>query len=392
MVCLSACKALIHTVEEAGQWLTIAELAYQIDNVGAKVILVHPSKVEAVLEAAKKLNFPKDHIFQFSEVVMPPRDGILDWTAILTSAEEAEGWHWPELTPEQARSTIATVNYSSGTTGLPKGVRISHANLIANLEQSNFVNYVGCEHKRGIKETNVAFLPLYHAYGQLFTILIPIVRQTRVYIMSEFNLELYLDLIQQTRPTTLQLVPPILVLLTKRPEVKNYDLSSVETIISGAAPLSRELQKNIRDRFNVNVKQGWGMTEVTCSGITCAGDDVDETGSVGVLLPNMQARLLDDSGMDAAPGEPGELYLRGPQVCLGYWRNEEASKELLDPDGWLKTGDVAKYEASTRRFWIVDRKKELIKVNGMQVAPAELEAALLENKHVADAAVVGVTV
>lgn len=311
---------------------------------------------------------------------------------MLAPPQEAQHWRWPELTPGQARTTIASVNYSSGTTGLPKGVKISHANLIANVEQCDFINFVGCEAKRQLKETNVSFLPLYHAYGQLFTILLAARRRTNVYVMSEFNLELYLDLIQRVKPTTLQVVPPIVVMLSKRPEVAKYDLSSVEHIYCGAAPLSSKLQNEIRDRFNMNIKQGWGMTEVTTGAIMTAGDTVDKTGSVGLLLPNSQARLVDEDGKDVNLDQPGELYVRGPQVCLGYWRNQEASKELINPEGWLKTGDMAKYDSSTNRFWIVDRKKELIKVNGLQVAPAELEATLLENEHVADAAVVGVTV
>jgi acyl-CoA synthetase (AMP-forming)/AMP-acid ligase II len=264
---------------------------------------------------------------------------------------------------------------------------ISHSNLIANATQSLWMK----KHLKPEKpERWVGFLPLFHAYGQLYTMLMAVKSHTPVYIMKAFVYTDFLKVIQDYKITTLQVAPPVLVMLSKRPETKDYDLSSVDTIGSGAAPLSRELQNEVAKRFNVNIVQGWGMTEVTCGGITMPGGGVDNTGSVGGLLPDSECKLLDEEGKEVRPGEPGELYLRGPQVCLGYWRNEKATAETLVGDGWLRTGDVAVCDEKGM-FWIVDRKKELIKVNGLQVAPAELEAVLLENEMVADAAVVGIT-
>ena len=130
------------------------------------------------------------------------------------------------------------------------------------------------------------------------------------------------------------------------------------------------------------------MTEVTCGSILVPGGRYDETGSVGVMIPNHEVKLLDDDGKEVTEGQPGEIHVRAPNVCLGYWRNEQATSETLDSQGWLKTGDVA--IAKDNWFWIVDRKKELIKVNALQVAPAELEAVLLENEDIADAAVTGI--
>jgi acyl-coenzyme A synthetase/AMP-(fatty) acid ligase len=143
-------------------------------------------------------------------------------------------------------------------------------------------------------------------------------------------------------------------------------------------------------RFNVVIAQDWGMTETTCAGIMIPGTMVDETGSIGYLLPNTQAMLVDEDGKEVIGEGPGELWVRGPQMLLGYWQNEQATKESTTEEGWFKTGDVAVCKEG--KFWIVDRKKELIKVNGLQVAPAELEAVLLEHPDVADAAVVGITV
>lgn len=370
--------------------LTTVEFAHQLDNTGAKVVLSHPAKLDIVLEAAESLRFPRNRIFQFSDTKQADRHGVKDWSALLASPDSVSSWTWPELTAQEARTTVATVNYSSGTTGLPKGVRISHANLIANVEQSTVVHFEGVDTSK--PDNWVGFLPLYHAFGQLWTILMASRLRAPNYILSAFSFEGFFSAVQRYRPRFLQVVPPIIVMLAKRPDAKNYDISSVEWILCGAAPLKQELQNEVSQRFNLQIKQGWGMTEVTCGGISTPNSVQDRTGSVGKLLPGTEAKLLDEKGGFAEVGEPGELFVRGPQVCLGYWRNEEASRETLSSDGWLKTGDVAVHDPKSDLFWIVDRKKELIKVNGLQVAPAELEALLLENDDVADAAVVGITV
>jgi acyl-CoA synthetase (AMP-forming)/AMP-acid ligase II len=210
-----------------------------------------------------------------------------------------------------------------------------------------------------------------------------------VYIMQKFVFPDFLSTIQSYRITHLQVAPPILIMLDKRPETSRYDLRSVRNILCGAAPLSRDLQNRIQARFKgTNVVQGWGMTEVTCGAMHVPGGHYDESGSVGMLDPNCEARLLDEEGRPVNPGEAGELYIRGPNICLGYWKNETATKDSFDANGWLKTGDVMRVEGD--RFWVVDRKKELIKVNALQVSPAELEAVLLGHEGVADVGVVGV--
>ncbi|KAK3215803.1 hypothetical protein GRF29_8g1158309 [Pseudopithomyces chartarum] len=213
--------------------------------------------------------------------------------------------------------------------------------------------------------------------------------QVPCYIMKQFQYEEFLRTIQEQKVTHLQIAPPIMVMLSKRPETANYNLSSVTDILCGAAPLSKELQTEISKKLNCEIVQGWGMTEVTCGAIHVPGGSIDDSGSVGQLDPNCECMLLDDDGKEVADGQPGELYVRGPNICLRYWRNPEATKETLSPDGWLRSGDVA--VCKNGWFWIVDRKKELIKVNALQVAPAELEAVLLEFDPVADAAAVGIT-
>ncbi|KAK0385086.1 hypothetical protein NLU13_7564 [Sarocladium strictum] len=345
-----------------------------------------------ILEAASKAGLSRDKIFQFSDERNPTVQGIPDWQDMIGSPQQGDAWQWPRLSAREATTTVATINYSSGTTGLPKGVCVSHYNLVANVEQTIVMRYAKKPYpfEKRPKERWVGFLPLYHAYGQLYTILMAIKLHVPVYIIAEFRYEEFLAVIGRYKITSLQIAPPILVMLSKRPETSRYDLSSVRDVLCGAAPLSRELQNECQRRFDIQINQGWGMTEVTCGALHVPGGVKDDTGSVGQLDPNCECKLVDDDGNEVDMGKPGEMYVRGPNVCMRYWRNEAATRESIDDQGWLKTGDVAICNEEGY-FWIVDRKKELIKVNALQVAPAELEAALLENEHVADAAVVGIT-
>ncbi|KAL7956986.1 acetyl-CoA synthetase-like protein [Trichoderma compactum] len=369
---------------------TVQELSHQLGNTEAKAVLAHPSVLAKVLEAASKVGIPKDRIFQFSDEESPLQDGIPDWRCMLASHRDAFKWQWPEFTPAEARNTVATINFSSGTTGLPKGVCVPHSSLIANVEQVNHLRHVHRHAEWDLWPRNrwIGLLPLYHAYGQLYACLLAGKTLTPIYIMSKFHYQDFLATIQRYQITQLQIAPPIVVMLAKRPETARYDLSSVRHVACGAAPLSRELQVLCETKLSLRVTQGYGMTELTCTGISFAeGLEGDSGGSVGRLLPNCECKLLDDDGKEVGVGTPGELFIRGPNVCLGYWRNEAATRESLDKEGWFRTGDIAVCD-SQGMFAIVDRKKELIKVNGLQVAPAELEAVLLENEHVADAAVV----
>jgi len=386
---------------------TSTEAEHQIKNTGAQLILAHPTLLQTAVEAARKAGLENSQIFQFSDHPCETVDGVPDWRNMAGSLSDGQNFSWDRMTTT-SKNTVATINYSSGTTGVPKGVCVSHYNIIANSEQTIFMRDQEQLYKAETRpvERWIGFLPLYHAYGkrtgiaprddasltlpgQLYMCVMAPKLLFPVYIMKNFAYEGFLQTIQDYQITHLQVVPPILVMLDKRPETLRYNLSSLKNILCGSAPLSKELQNAVSRRFHVNIIQGWGMTEVTCGAIHVPGGRQDDSGSVGLLDPNCECKLLDDDGKEVAPGQPGELYIRGPQVCLGYWNNDLATKETIDDQKWLKSGDIAMVKNNC--FWIVDRKKELIKVNAFQVAPAELEAVLLENKDVADAAVVGIT-
>jgi 4-coumarate--CoA ligase len=337
---------------------THLELVHQIKNTTTKTILVHPKHVRSAVAAATEAGLPRSCVFQFSDVPNPPQEGVPDWRSFVGNDFEAENYRWPEFSPAEAKTAVATINYSSGTTGLPKGVCVSHANLIANVEQTIYMRYAHKPYpfESRPQERWIGFLPLYHAYGQLYTMLMSIKLNVPIYIMTEFRYEEFLFAIGRYRITSLQIAPPILVMLSKRPETARYDLSSLKDCLCGAAPLSRELQNECQRRFKMQINQGWGMTEVTCGALHVPGGMMGNNGSVGRLDPNCEAKLVDDDGKEVGVGQPGELCIKGPNVMLRYWRNDAATQDSLDSDGWLKTGDIAVCN-DEGFFWIVDRKK-----------------------------------
>ena len=277
---------------------------------------------------------------------------------------------------------VVVLPYSSGTTGLPKGVMLTHANLVNNVEQ--------CASSVASQGSDVvlAVLPFFHIYGMQVLMNDQLHHGATLVTMPRFDLGQALSLIERHQVTRFFAVPPIVLALAKHPAVADFDLSSLRQVLSGAAPLGAEVAAEASDRIGCEVVQGYGMTELSpISHATPPGNF--KPGSVGLTVANTEARVVaPDSGEDQPIDVEGELWIRGPQVMKGYLNNPAATAETIDEDGWLHTGDIARIDGDGH-VYIVDRLKELIKVKGFQVAPAELEALLLDHPQITDAAVVG---
>src|SRR5438093_10169224 len=303
---------------------------------------------------------------------------------VLTYAGLAAGGDAPAPNPpfEPARD-LAVLPYSSGTTGFPKGVMLTHRNLVANLVQTVAGHHVASD------DRIIAVLPFFHIYGMQVVMNLALWSGATLVTLPRFELEPFLALLQTHRITRAFLVPPLVLALANHPAVDRYDLSSLRAMMSGAAPLDAALEAACVRRVGCQLIQGYGLTEA--SPVTHTVPDEPgkgRPGTIGQLLPNTECRIVDPAtGGDLGPGEAGELLIRGPQVMTGYLNNPEATAETLDAAGWLHTGDIGHVDADGY-FTIVDRLKELIKYKGFQVPPAELEAVLRTHPAVSDAAVI----
>jgi acyl-CoA synthetase (AMP-forming)/AMP-acid ligase II len=358
---------------------TAEEITSQLNDAGATWLITVSPLLAGAEEAAKTVGVGADQL-----IVLDGAEGHPSMRDLLMQQATP-----PEVSFDPA-THIAVLPYSSGTTGHPKGVMLTHRNLVANVAQS--FGTIGIEHG----EVVLAVLPFYHIYG--LTVLLNFALKTRsaLVTMPRFDLPEFLRIIQDQKCTWVFIAPPIAVALAKHPLVDQFDLSSVKAVFSGAAPLDANLAGAVATRLNTTVRQGYGMTELSpVSHVIPLDRDDISLDNIGLALPNMESKLVDPETGEEIPipvsgvSEPGELMCKGPNVMVGYLGNDEATRAMLQPDGWLHTGDIATVD-SNGVYKIVDRLKELIKYKGYQVAPAVLEAVLLRHPKVADSAVIGV--
>lgn len=367
---------------------TAPEIKKQLLDSKAKLLITISLLAPAAIEAAREVGLADD------AVIVLDGEGQAA-TGHPNAAELLGGGHRaPEVSFDPA-THIAVLPYSSGTTGNPKGVMLSHRNLVANVAQ--------IEPLQGMKSDDVilAVLPFFHIYGMTVLLNAALKARASLFVMPRFDLVEFLEGIQKHKVTYAFIAPPVAVALAKHPIVDQYDLSSLHTMLSGAAPLDEELGRAVAKRLGLHMLQGFGMSELSPVSHLIPFDGGTGTrgveaplSSVGWAVPNSENRIVDPAtGEDIdipADGvsEPGELWVRGPNVMVGYLNNEAATAETIVEGGWLRTGDMATVD-STGCVTIVDRLKELIKYKGYQVPPAELEALLLTHPKIADVAVVG---
>ena len=358
------------------------ELAYQFENSGAKYVATMAAFLPSVKKAADMVGIGTIIMIDDHPV---KEHGYVSYQSLVTDSGSRFVEHKVD-----AKNDIAVLPYSSGTAGLPKGVMLTHHNLVANTYQLHHPEFLdlsvdGC--------TSLGLLPFFHVCGMEGVLISALWQGAKVVTLPMFDPALFLSTIQKYNVSVASLIPQIILFLAKHPDVDKYDLSCLKYINSATAPLGGDVVKSTSDRLQGQciIRQGYGLTETSPSThATPLIFGMRMPRSVGVPVLNQLVKVVGvDSDNNLPTGQEGEIYIKGPNVMKGYLNEPDATDKTLTKDGWLKTGDIGYFDQNGF-FYITDRLKELIKVKGLQVAPAELEALLQNHPKVADAAVIGV--
>ncbi|KAI0372226.1 acetyl-CoA synthetase-like protein [Pilatotrama ljubarskyi] len=370
---------------------TAFELQHLFRTSDATRLFVHPSLLPQALEVSQSVGLPQDRIYILEGRV----EGRTDLASAISAIRQR---HVPRVPSRPVtRDTLAYLVFSSGTSGLPKAVMITQRNVMASLIQvAVAVEYEGeAAAMQDFQPVSLGFLPIYHTYGLHYVCIRPVWQAVPTVVIPKWNADVVLDLIPKYRVSILSLTPPAMLQLVNHRKAKETDLSSIVLTGSGAAHMPPKLALTFKSMLKnaQSVGEGYGMSEVTISATRTAPAKFGgpKLGSVGVLLPGMEAKIVKDDGTLAGPNEPGELWLLGENVAKGYWRNERATKETF-VDGWVHTGDRFRVDED-QHFFFVERVKDILKVSGAQVSPTEIENALLAHpeKLISDVTVAGVS-